>query len=103
MLPPSHHDVFSNGADSERVNQTEVGRALDIIAAETGAELIFKGTNTFEIYGTKNEVIVAVERLLNLEVTHHHQVEVRFQVELACEHRDFISGKKNGKVSMSIT
>lgn len=68
----------------------------------------------FEMHGLEYEVRAAVNMILELDIvkvrfislfcacTHtvqafHH--EIRFQVELANEHREFISGKKNGKIN----
>ncbi|KAH9820857.1 hypothetical protein DFH28DRAFT_637662 [Melampsora americana] len=99
LLSTSYTDFFSSTAGSDALNQNEVTRALNIIAADTGAELVFKGTNSFEVYGTEIEVTTAVNRLLELDLVKPFQAEIRFQVELACEHRDFISGKKNGKLN----
>lgn len=99
LLSTSYNDFFSSTAGSDALNQNEVTRALNVIAADTGAEVVFKGTNSFEVYGTEVEVTTAVNRLLELDLVKPFQAEIRLQVELACEHRDFISGKKNGKLN----
>ena len=90
------------------------------ISSNFGAEVTFKD-NYFEIHGTENEVRGAVAFLMDQEIlkvvltiisdgstliTHAggiprqvYQHEIRFQIELANEHREFISGKKNGKIN----
>lgn len=89
------------------------------ISSNFGAEITFKD-NYFEIHGTENEVRSAVAFLMDQEIlkvdesflvvffpldTHAvpfsqvYQHEIRFQIELANEHREFISGKKNGKIN----
>jgi len=82
----------------------------------TGAEIVFKSM-CFEMHGLEHEVRAAVNLILELElikVRHHIREnwaspdclifqafhhEIRFQIELANEHREFISGKKNGKIN----
>jgi predicted PilT family ATPase len=71
----------------------------------------------FEMHGLEHEVRNAVNMVMDLEIvkvcrltplsrvlfinytvqSFHH--EIRFQIELANEHREFISGKKNGKIN----
>lgn len=70
----------------------------------------------FEMHGLEHEVRAAVNMILDLDIvkvfrhrsslnfalTLHLQAfhhEIRFQIELANEHREFISGKKNGKIN----
>lgn len=68
------------------------------ISSNFGAEITFKD-NYFEIHGTENEVRSAVAFLMDQEILKVYQHEIRFQIELANEHREFISGKKNGKIN----
>lgn len=68
------------------------------ISLTTGAEVIFKGM-CFEIHGMENEVRNTVSILLDREIVQQFNHEIRFQIELANEHREFISGKKNGKIN----
>jgi predicted PilT family ATPase len=71
----------------------------------------------FEMHGLEHEVRAAVAMVSELDIikvhssvcrrtrhgpylspqTFHH--EIRFQIELSNEHREFISGKKNGKIN----
>lgn len=100
------------------LNPAQMQPILKQIAHSTGAELVFK-SNCFEMHGLGMEVGAAVVAVLELDIisvscsnaafsrdcenltsmmqNFHH--EIRFQIELANEHRDFIAGKKNGKIN----
>jgi CRISPR/Cas system-associated protein Cas7 (RAMP superfamily) len=101
LLPKSIQDVYPNGSQPSTLNQAAIQSDGNRISLESGAEVVFKSTNSFEVYGTEKVTKRAVEKILELDMVKNSQVEIRFQVELACEHRDFISGKKNGKVIYS--
>ncbi|KAH9921957.1 uncharacterized protein BXZ73DRAFT_91658 [Epithele typhae] len=83
---------------STSLNPSQVSMILKQVSYATGAEIVFKGM-CFEMHGLEHEVRSAVTMLLELDIvkTFHH--EIRFQIELANEHREFISGKKNGKIN----
>ena len=104
MLPPS------------ALNAAQVASIIQQVSNATGAEVVFKSM-CFEMHGLEHEVRNAVNMVMDLEIvkvrqsilfsykfheltiiqTFHH--EIRFQIELANEHREFISGKKNGKIN----
>ncbi|KAI0768502.1 cytoplasmic protein [Trametes elegans] len=83
---------------STSLNPSQVAAILKQVSYASGAEVVFKGM-CFEMHGLEQEVRAAVSMLLELDIvkTFHH--EIRFQIELANEHREFISGKKNGKIN----
>lgn len=83
---------------SPPLNAGQVAAIIQQISSATGAEVVSKGM-CFEVHGLESEVRAAVLMILDLDIvkTYHH--EIRFQIELASEHRDFISGKKNGKIN----
>lgn len=100
---------------STTLNHSQVSTILKQVSFTSGAEVVFKGM-CFEMHGLEHEVRTAVSMLLDLDIvkvrtsyvllsvpisllsqTFHH--EIRFQIELANEHREFISGKKNGKIN----
>ncbi|EMD41708.1 hypothetical protein CERSUDRAFT_146926 [Gelatoporia subvermispora B] len=83
---------------STTLNPTQVSAILKQVSYASGAEIVFKGM-CFEMHGLEHEVRSAITMLLDLDIvkTFHH--EIRFQIELANEHREFISGKKNGKIN----
>ncbi|EPQ25950.1 uncharacterized protein PFL1_06405 [Pseudozyma flocculosa PF-1] len=94
-LLPVSFDVFMSPAS---LNPTQMAPILRHISNASGAEVVFKG-NCFEVHGLEGEVRSAVSSILDLDVVKSFNFEVRFQIELANEHREFISGKKNGKIN----
>ncbi|QRW19428.1 meiotically up-regulated protein [Rhizoctonia solani] len=70
-LLPVHYNVLMPVAT---LNPASMPGVLKRIAGQSGAEVVFK-SNCFEMHGLEHEI------------------------ELANEHRDFISGKKNGKIN----
>ncbi|WVF68055.1 hypothetical protein IAT40_002818 [Kwoniella sp. CBS 6097] len=94
-LLPISFDVLMPQAS---LNPAQMQPVLKRIAHTTGAEVVFK-SNCFEMHGLEQEVRAAVMMVLELEAIHNFHHEIRFQIELANEHREFISGKKNGKIN----
>ncbi|GAB1518812.1 hypothetical protein RhiTH_001877 [Rhizoctonia solani] len=82
-LLPVHYNVLMPVAT---LNPASMPGVLKRIAGQSGAEVVFK-SNCFEMHGLEHEVRGAVIMVLELDI------------ELANEHRDFISGKKNGKIN----
>ncbi|KAI9572663.1 cytoplasmic protein [Boletus coccyginus] len=80
------------------LNSSQVTTLLKQISLTTGAEVVFKSM-CFEMHGLEYEVRAAVNMILDLDLVKAFHHEIRFQVELANEHREFISGKKNGKIN----
>ncbi|EGO02484.1 hypothetical protein SERLA73DRAFT_158482 [Serpula lacrymans var. lacrymans S7.3] len=80
------------------LNASQVNTLLKQISITTGAEIVFKSM-CFEMHGLEYEVRAAVTMILDLDVIKAFHHEIRFQIELANEHREFISGKKNGKIN----
>ncbi|KAL8293147.1 hypothetical protein RQP46_000841 [Phenoliferia psychrophenolica] len=94
-LLPVSFDVFM---PPPTINPSQIPPVLRHIAATSGAEAVFK-SNCFELHGLEAEVRTAVGLVLELDFVKAFHHEIRFQIELANEHRDFISGKKNGKLN----
>ncbi|TFK23126.1 cytoplasmic protein [Coprinopsis marcescibilis] len=80
------------------LNPSSVATLLKQISVASGAEVVFKSM-CFEIHGLENEVRAAVNMIMELDIVKAFHHEIRFQIELANEHREFISGKKNGKIN----
>ncbi|KAJ7630704.1 hypothetical protein FB45DRAFT_1003704 [Roridomyces roridus] len=80
------------------LNASQMTNLLKQIAVTSGAEVVFKSM-CFEMHGLEPEVRTAVGRVMELEMIQAFHHEIRFQIELANEHREFISGKKNGKIN----
>ncbi|PPQ90451.1 hypothetical protein CVT25_014969 [Psilocybe cyanescens] len=86
LLPPAN------------LNSSTITALLKQISTATGAEVVFKSM-CFEMHGLEQEVRTAVNMIMELDVIKAFHHEIRFQIELSNEHRDFISGKKNGKIN----
>ncbi|KAF7339851.1 KH domain protein [Mycena venus] len=80
------------------LNASQVTNLLKQISVASGAEVVFKSM-CFEMHGLEPEVRSAVNMVMELEMIQAFHHEIRFQIELANEHREFISGKKNGKIN----
>ncbi|KAI9512667.1 cytoplasmic protein [Russula earlei] len=80
------------------LNATQVTTIIKQVSNATGAEVVFKSM-CFEIHGLEHEVRNAVTLIMELDIVKAFHHEIRFQIELANEHREFISGKKNGKMN----
>lgn len=76
----------------------EVGYALKDVANISGAEVVYSG-NLFEISGAENEVKTAVAKVLELPFVQQFDTDLRFHLELALSERDFLQGRKNGKIN----
>ncbi|CED84372.1 cytoplasmic protein [Phaffia rhodozyma] len=94
-LLPLSFDVLM---PSNSINPIGIQPALLHIANASGAEVVWK-SNCFEFHGLEGPVRLAVGMALDLEEVKNFHREIRFQIELANEHREFISGKKNGKIN----
>ncbi|KAJ6627168.1 hypothetical protein B0H10DRAFT_423110 [Mycena sp. CBHHK59/15] len=80
------------------LNASQITNLLKQISIASGAEVVFKSM-CFEMHGLEQEVRSAVNMVMELEMIQAFHHEIRFQIELANEHREFISGKKNGKIN----
>ena len=99
-LLPLSYNVLVPSANG--VNPAAMGPVLRAVCGRSGAEVVCK-SGTFEMHGLESEVRAAVAMILELEIIKAFQTEIRFQLELANEHREFISGKKNGKLNKIMT
>lgn len=76
---------------------TDVTPLLHKASANSGAEIIL-GKNIIDIYGTQSQTKQAYQELVRqTEVVKIR--DTKFQIELSAEHKDFINGKKNGKIN----
>lgn len=96
LLPPAAYNAMV--APDSTLNSAQLTPVLKKVANESGAEVVFKG-NCFEIHGLETEVKNAVETILDLEVVKQFTFEVRFQIELATSEREFLQGRKCGKIN----
>ncbi|KAF9091638.1 hypothetical protein BGX29_010859, partial [Mortierella sp. GBA35] len=69
-----------------------------LVSQASGAEVEFRN-NGFYIFGNEIQTRIAVQFLTDIDFIKTLHYDVKFSVELANEHREFISGKKNGKIN----
>lgn len=93
LLPGLYDTMGLSKADTRNI-----ASLLSSASAVSGAEMSFQ-SQCFEMYGTDTEVRAALRHLMRQSVLKHYTGDVRFQLELATDHREFISGKKNGKIN----
>lgn len=94
-LMPGSYDALNLSTKPDTRALSSIATA---ISAGTGAEVAFQN-NHFEIAGLDREVRAALRQLMRVPTLKHYTYEFRFQLELATDHREFISGKKNGKIN----
>lgn len=83
MRPLTHADVRTMLAD---------------ICATSGAEITLDRLN-FHIYGSDDAVKDAIRAINTIPFVRNSQYNVCIKIELANEHKEFVSGKKNGKIN----
>jgi hypothetical protein len=76
----------------------DIRAMLPDICINSGAELTFEKLN-FHINGSDDAVKAAMSIINTLPFVKKAQSTLRVKVELANEHKEFVSGKKNGKIN----
>ncbi|KAG0248904.1 hypothetical protein BG011_009799 [Mortierella polycephala] len=69
-----------------------------MVSKHSGAEVAYRN-HGFQMYGNEIQTTVAMKILMEIDFVKSLPYEFKFSVELANEHREFISGKKNGKIN----
>ncbi|KAF9161221.1 hypothetical protein DFQ26_004760 [Actinomortierella ambigua] len=75
-----------------------VATVASAVSQASGAEVEFR-VNGFFIFGNEIQCRMAVQFLADIDFVKTLHYEVKFSVELSNEQREFISGKKNGKIN----
>ncbi|KAF9412863.1 hypothetical protein BGZ94_000905 [Podila epigama] len=75
-----------------------IANVSKLVSQASGAEVEYRN-NSFLIFGNELQTRMAVQFLADVDFIKALPYEVKFSVELATEHREFISGKKNGKIN----
>ncbi|KAI9202045.1 uncharacterized protein BJ171DRAFT_444773 [Polychytrium aggregatum] len=78
-----------------------LGSIIGGICRRSRAEIIFQ-KNFVQIYGEGSSMKEAFKRVIALDFMEDIVRDIKFQLELALEHREFINGKKNGKINKII-
>jgi len=68
------------------------------VSSKSGADLAFN-KNYFEICGSDWAVRRCLELLHEIDYIRCSQYQLRVKIELANEHKEFVAGKKNGKIN----
>ncbi|KAL1608060.1 hypothetical protein SLS60_002999 [Paraconiothyrium brasiliense] len=76
----------------------DVRAMLSDICINSGAEISFEKLN-FHIYGSDDAVKAAMMVINNIPFVKKSQYNMSVKIELANEHKEFVSGKKNGKIN----
>lgn len=71
---------------------------LSDICINSGAEISFERLN-FHISGSDDAVKAAMMVINNIPFVRKSQYQMSVKIELANEHKEFVSGKKNGKIN----
>lgn len=75
-----------------------IQQILSDIAANSGAE-IASNKWCFEVHGTDNAVKKALKQISEINYVKNNRYHIKVKVELANDHKEFVSGKKNGKIN----
>lgn len=68
------------------------------ICAFSAAEISYN-KNGFEIHGSDDQVKLALEIANEVRFVKQGAYQIRVKIELANEHKEFVAGKKNGKIN----
>ncbi|KAH7145751.1 hypothetical protein B0J13DRAFT_326817 [Dactylonectria estremocensis] len=77
---------------------TDIRTMLGDICANSEADLSFDKM-TFTITGSDDAVKSALMVISDIKFVAQSQYQIRVKIELANEHKEFVSGKKNGKIN----
>ncbi|KAG4220060.1 hypothetical protein PC116_g31461, partial [Phytophthora cactorum] len=80
----------------------EIRAMLGDISASSDADISFDKM-TFTINGSDDAVKQALGVLSQIKFVNQTQHQIRVKIELANEHKEFVSGKKNGKINKIMT
>ncbi|KAK0714648.1 hypothetical protein B0H67DRAFT_488856 [Lasiosphaeris hirsuta] len=76
----------------------DIKAMLGDICANSDADVAFDKL-TFTITGSDEAVKAALMVISQIKFVNHSQYQIRVKIELANEHKEFVSGKKNGKIN----
>ena len=76
----------------------ETQKMLTDICAKSDADVAFDKL-TFTVTGADDAVKNALNVISNIKLVTHSQYQIRVKIELGNEHKEFVSGKKNGKIN----
>ncbi len=77
---------------------SDIRTMLSDVCTNSGAEVGFDKL-TFSISGSDDTVKAAMMVIAQIPFVKRAQYQMRVKIELANEHKEFVSGKKNGKIN----
>lgn len=77
---------------------SDIKTMLGDICANSDADVSYDKF-TFTITGSDEAVKAALMVISQIKFVAHAQYQIRVKIELANEHKEFVSGKKNGKIN----
>jgi hypothetical protein len=77
---------------------SDIRTMLSDICANSDADVSFDKL-TFNITGSDDAVKLALMVIAQIRFVSRSQYQIRVKIELANEHKEFVSGKKNGKIN----
>ncbi|KAI9846455.1 MAG: hypothetical protein M1838_001259 [Thelocarpon superellum] len=88
----------TSGTTVRAPSPSDVRTMLSDICTNSGAEVSFDRL-TFTINGSDDSVKAAMMVIYQIPFVKRAQYQMRVKIELANEHKEFVSGKKNGKIN----
>ena len=76
----------------------DIQSILSDVCANSDADVSYQGS-TFSITGSDDAVKEALMVLSHTQLAVHLPYQIKVKIELANEHKEFVSGKKNGKIN----
>lgn len=87
-----------NGTPMRSPSPSDIRTMLSDICANSGADVTFDKL-TFTIHGSDDAVKAAMMVIHQIPFVKRSPYQMRVKLELANEHKEFVSGKKNGKIN----
>jgi len=84
--------------DPRQPSNQDIQAMLGDICANSDAEVSFD-RQSFTITGSDESVKAALMVISQIKFATHTPYQIRVRIELANEHKEFVSGKKNGKIN----
>ncbi|MCJ1378940.1 hypothetical protein MMC17_002039 [Xylographa soralifera] len=88
----------AQGAAMRAPSASDIRTMLSDICTNSGADLAFEKFG-FSINGSDDAVKAAMIVIYQIPFVKRAQYQMRVKIELANEHKEFVSGKKNGKIN----
>ncbi|KAL9552658.1 hypothetical protein MBANPS3_003663 [Mucor bainieri] len=82
------------------VNAVQPAEMIARLSQDSGAQIMYRtDSSQFEMTGSKEQIQCIVQMMRSLPISQEQHTSVMFSIELALDQREFISGKKNGKIN----